>query len=116
WERGERLTAAQVLALHPEVDTEAAIRLIYEEVCICREAGLKVDTAEVVRRYPRWGDELQALFDCDRLVRFSGAVAAFPEVGESLGPFQLLAELGRGASGKTFLALDPGLADRPVVV
>ncbi len=33
-----------------------------------------------------------------------------------LGPFLLLAELGRGNSGRTFLASDPGLADRPVVV
>jgi serine/threonine protein kinase/Tfp pilus assembly protein PilF len=116
WERGERISAAEILARYPDLDTEAAIRLIFEEVCLRREAGLEADTAEVVRRYPRWGDELQALFDCDRLLRPSGALASFPEVGETLGPFRLLSELGRGASGRTFLATDPGLADRPVVV
>ena len=62
-----------------------------------------------------YGD-LQALFDCDRLFRPSGADCVFPEVGETLGPFHLLQELGRGAAGRTFLATDPGLADRPVVV
>jgi serine/threonine protein kinase/tetratricopeptide (TPR) repeat protein len=116
WERGERITAAEVLARYPNLDAEAAIRLIFEESCLRREAGLDVDTAEVVRRYPQWGNELQALFDCDRLLRPSGAIATFPEVGEGLGPFRLLAELGRGASGRTYLATDPGLADRPVVV
>ena len=39
-----------------------------------------------------------------------------PEVGEDLGPFRLLAELGRGASGKTYLAAEPALADRLVVL
>ena len=75
-----------------------------------------VDTAEVVGRYPRWGDELRALFDCDRLLRPPARGRRLPEVGEALGPFLLLAELGRGASGRTFLATDPRLADRPVVV
>src|SRR5207249_1059747 len=91
-------------------------RLIFEETGLRREAGLEVVTAEVVRQYPRWKDELQALFDCDRLLRPSGTIAAYPEVGEALGPFLLLDELGRGASGRTYLATDPTLADRPVVV
>ena len=33
-----------------------------------------------------------------------------------LGPFLLLAELGRGTAGRTVPASDPSLADRPVVV
>jgi tetratricopeptide (TPR) repeat protein len=118
WERGEPVTAADVIGRHPGLDDEAAIRLIYEETCLRREAGLEADTAEVLRRYPRWAGELRALFDCDRLLRLSGAAGAPPEieVGESLGPFLLLAELGRGAAGCTYLATDPNLADRPVVV
>ena len=116
WERGEQVTAAEIFERFPDLDAESAIQLIYEEFCLRREAGLEVDSAEVVRRYPRWKDELRALFDCDRLIAPGGAVAGFPEIGETLGPFRLLAELGRGASGRTFLAADPGLADRLVVV
>lgn len=116
WGRGERVTAADVLGRHPGIDDEAAIRLIYEEASLRREAGLEADTAEIVRRYPRWAGELRELFDCDRLLRPPRAPAAFPEAGEALGPFLLLAELGRGAAGRTFLATDPTLADRPVVV
>ncbi|MDG3008070.1 protein kinase domain-containing protein [Paludisphaera mucosa] len=118
WDRGEPISAAEVLERHPELDAEAAVRLIYEEVALRREAGLEVDTSEVVRRHPRWGDELRDLFACDRLIRSSGPAlgADLPEAGESLGSFVLLEELGRGASGRTFLATDPTLADRPVVV
>ena len=99
-----------------EVDAESAIRLIYEETCLRREAGQSVATAEVVARFPRWGAELRALFECDRLIRSPRGIAHYPEAGEVLGPFLLLAELGRGHSGRTFLASDPSLADRPVVV
>ena len=116
WGRGETMTAADVLARFPELDTESAIQLIYEEVCLRRESGQQVDTAEVVQRYPRWEEELRALFDCDRLIGNAGTAATFPDLGEILGPFRLLAELGRGACGRTFLAADPGLADRLVVV
>ena len=116
WGRGERVAASEFLARHAGLGDEAAIRLIYEEVCLRREAGLEVDTSEIVGRYPRWGDEIRDLFECDRLLGPSDRPAAWPEVGESLGPFLLLEELGRGASGRTYLATDPGLADRPVVV
>jgi serine/threonine protein kinase/tetratricopeptide (TPR) repeat protein len=115
WERGDRVTAAELIARHPELDTEAAIRLIYEEICLRREAGLAVDLDEVIRRFPRWANELRDLLDCDRLLGVPGEGTVFPEVGESLGPFRLIAELGRGASGRTFLASEPMLADRPVV-
>ncbi len=116
WERGEQVTAAEILDQFPDIDDESAIRMIYEEVCLRREAGLEVETAEIRERYPRWRQEIQDLLDCDHLLGPSGKIAACPGVGESLGPFRLLAELGRGASGRTYLATDPSLADRPVVL
>jgi serine/threonine protein kinase/Flp pilus assembly protein TadD len=115
WRRGDRVTAEEVLGRTPGLDPEAAVRLIYEEVCLRREAGEDVPTAEVVGRFPQWRTQLELVLDADRLLR-PHAPAAFPEVGESLGPFRLLAELGRGASGRTFLAAQPALADRPVVL
>src|SRR6185312_15080666 len=36
--------------------------------------------------------------------------------GESLGPFRLLAELGRGVRGRVFLAAESSLGDRIVVL
>src|SRR3954447_14314897 len=68
WDRGDRVTAAEVIARHPDLDNEAALRLIYEERCLRREAGPAEGTTEVIRRYPRWGEDLRALFDCDHLL------------------------------------------------
>ena len=61
----------------------------------------------MVSRFPQWRDELELLLDCDRLLGPLSRTAILPEVGEQLGPFRLLAELGRGASGKTYLAAEP---------
>ena len=44
------------------------------------------------------------------------ARVVFPRVGEVLAGFRLLAELGRGAAGRVFLAAQPSLGDRPVVL
>ena len=116
WQRGERPTAAEILKRHPELDGEAAVRLIYEEVCLRREAGLDYRTSEVIRHYPRWRNDLEPLLGADRLLRSPALSTEIPEPGELLGDFRLLAELGRGSAGKTFLAAQPSLADRPVVL
>ena len=115
WSRGERRTAAEILAPLPDAGDEAAIRLIFEEICLRRESGLGGATAEVLDRYPRLRAELEAVLSCDRLLCPPPAVD-YPEVGDPLGDFRLLAELGRGTSGRTFLAAQPSLADRPVVL
>src|SRR5262249_2217884 len=88
--------------------------LIYEELCLRREAGEEVGLAEVVGRFPRWRDRLEVLLDFDRLLL--PADPPFPEAGDSLGEFRLLAELGRGAHGRGFLASQPALAGRPVAL
>ena len=116
WARGERIDVEEILKQHPDLKTEHAVRLVYEDLCLRREAGEDVSTAEVVSRFPQWRDELELLLDCDRLLGPLSRTAILPEVGEQLGPFRLLAELGRGASGKTYLAAEPALADRLVVL
>ncbi|MGP0066123.1 MAG: protein kinase domain-containing protein [Isosphaeraceae bacterium] len=116
WARGEPVGAEAILAENPGIDGEAAIRLIYEEFCLRSESGEDVSTSEFVARFPRWKDELGVLLGCDRLLRPLARMASLPEVGEELGPFRLIAELGRGASGRTYLAAEPGLADRLVVL
>src|SRR4051794_19137838 len=64
WREGRCATAEEFLARHPALAAhpEAAVRLIYEEVCLRQEAGQAVRTVEVVRRFPRWQAELQVLF------------------------------------------------------
>ena len=61
WGRGTDATAFDVLDGRAEIDTESAIRLVYEEACMRREAGQNVKTDEVVKRFPRWAPELRDL-------------------------------------------------------
>ena len=116
WARGDCVSAEELLARRPELGDEAAVRLIYEEVCLRRERGDEVATTEVVNRFPRWKEELEVVLGCDRVLRPVSRVASFPAAGEDLGPFRILEELGQGASGKTYLAAEPALLDRLVVL
>jgi eukaryotic-like serine/threonine-protein kinase len=118
WQRGERPRAEAFLDRYHwlSMQPEAAIRLIYEEVCLRKDEGQDVHLSELVRRFPRWETELAVLLDCDRLVGAVSDPPALPAVGETLGEFVLLAELGRGARGRCFLAAQPSLSHRQVVL
>jgi serine/threonine protein kinase/Flp pilus assembly protein TadD len=118
WQRGDRRPAEDYLEQYPELlgTPEEAVRLVYEEVCLRQEGGEEVAPLELARRFPGWADELAVLLECHRLMRSRLDQVAFPGVGESLGDFRLVAELGRGSQGRVFLATQVGLADRPVVL
>ncbi len=115
WDRGERPRVEEFLRLHPELPVEDAVRLVYEEACLRQEAGEEAVTAEVFRRFPQWRRQLSLLLDCNRLLRAAPDVM-FPNVGDQLGDFRMVRELGRGAQGRTFLASQRSLADRAVVI
>jgi len=99
WWEGERPRAEEFLSRHPQLweQPEAALDLIYEECCLRQEYGEPADPEEVFRRFPNWRAELAILLDCHRLLETPEAAPLLPAVGESLGDFRLLAELGRGA-------------------
>jgi serine/threonine protein kinase/Flp pilus assembly protein TadD len=117
WQAGERPLVEEFLARHPELGDhpEAAAELIYEEVCLRQEYRVGGTGSDVVRRFPQWREPLRVLFNFHRLLG-DGGPPAFPAAGESLGEFDLLAELGRGAHGRVYLASQPALAGRPVVL
>src|SRR5262245_33382221 len=118
WRQGERPLAEDFLARHPELagHPEGAAELIYEEVCLRQEHGEAAASGEVLARFPQWADQIRVLLDCHRALEGAPAGPAFPAAGEELGDFRLVAELGRGAQGRVFLATQPALADRPVVL
>ncbi len=118
WREGERRLPEEFLRRHPELwdHPEAAADLIYEELCLRQEHGPEVPLEEVLARFPQWRPQLEVLFDCQRLLGPRRPEPRFPATGEFLGDFLLLAELGRGAQGRVFLASQLSLGDRPVVV
>jgi serine/threonine protein kinase/Tfp pilus assembly protein PilF len=117
WRQDDCLPVEDFLALyHLQAEPDIAVPLIYEELCLRRERGEDAAPEEYLRRFPQWRRELEMLLFCHDLFEARPAPPRFPEVGESLGDFQLLAELGRGLHGRVFLARQPALADRPVVL
>jgi tetratricopeptide (TPR) repeat protein len=118
WRQGEHLLPEDFLARHPELweHPEAVADLIYEELCLRQEYGPGVPLEQVLSRFPQWRPQLEVLFDCQRVLGPPRAAPQFPAAGESLGDFFLLAELGRGAQGRVFLASQLSLGDRPVVL
>jgi serine/threonine protein kinase/Flp pilus assembly protein TadD len=117
WRRGERRPAEEFLAGHPQLREHppAALRLVYEEICLREELGLAMPFAEVAGRFPEWEDDLHVLLECHALFE-PPAELALPQAGETWGDFHLLAELGRGGVGRVFLATQRTLADRPLVL
>jgi eukaryotic-like serine/threonine-protein kinase len=118
WQQGERPPAEEFLARHPELrnQPDAALRLVCEEICLRQEFNEELDAEQMLARFPHCRDQIAVLLDCHRLLVPETAAPAFPAVGEWLGDFELVAELGRGGQGCVFLAKQPSLADRPVVV
>ncbi len=116
WRNGERPTAEEFLNRHPELwqQPEEAADLIYEEFCLRREQGEEVDPQAVLARFRQWQAPLGVLLECHRIL--DPEEARFPSCGEKLGEYRLVAELGRGSQGRVFLAVQPALADRPVVL
>ena len=118
WAGGARQPAEVFLERHPRLiaQPDAAVRLIYEEVCLRRGEGHEPTLAELVQRFPQWQTELEVVLDCDRLLGVVPGPPDFPAAGENLGDFLLLAELGRGAGGGCFLAAQPSLSYRQIVL
>ncbi len=118
WLRGERPGVEEYLTSHPELQEqpEAAIALIYEELTLRRECGSEQSEESLFARFPQWRHRLQILLECDRLLGPGEDLPDYPAPGEALGNFRLLVELGHGARGRVFLATQPALADRPVVL
>jgi tetratricopeptide (TPR) repeat protein len=117
WDQGERPPIDAFLAHHPELrDDPVAIDLIYEKICLREQIGEKEVWQEALRRFPQFGKQLQNLHDCHRLLEPNQPAPRFPAAGESMGGFCLLEELGHGARGRVFLATQPNLANRLVVL
>jgi serine/threonine protein kinase/tetratricopeptide (TPR) repeat protein len=118
WRQGQRVHAELLLERHPELyqAPQRALGLIYEEICLRREYGLNVDAEEIFGRFPQWRTQLAVMLECHELLETRPTEPALPLAGESVAGYELLTPLGAGAGGRVFLARQPALADRPVVV
>jgi serine/threonine protein kinase/tetratricopeptide (TPR) repeat protein len=118
WRSGDPIRVEDYLARNPELvnHPETAVRLIYEEMCVRRELGDEAPSDEYFQRFPQWRRSLEMVLECHHFLEPDLAGPIYPAVGDTLGDFQLVAELGRGLQGRVFLATQPALADRPLVL
>jgi serine/threonine protein kinase/Tfp pilus assembly protein PilF len=118
WQGGERPLVEEFLARHPHLAEQpsAVVDLLYEEINLRQRYGEQASWSDLAARFPRWEEPLRLLLDCHQLLGEEARPPSFLEVGETLGDYLLLAELGRGALGRVFLATQQSLADRLVVL
>jgi serine/threonine protein kinase/tetratricopeptide (TPR) repeat protein len=116
WNEGERPKTEDFLARYPKLAEapQAALELVYEEMCQRQRAGDAHPPATWLRRFPQWQPQIEVLLACHDLLENAGP--SFPEPGETFGEFELLDHFGQGAHGRVYLARQPSLADRPVVL
>ena len=121
WQHGESPTIEEYL---PQLDSEAssdAMELIYHAYCLAESAGTAPDPADYIHRYPAQGRALERLFGLHRavdnsLLRLWADPSVLPEVGDEIGPYRLIRELGEGGFARVFLAEQSDLDQRLVVV
>lgn len=118
WANGSRTSARSLLNDNPVLlgSNEHAVRIVYEEYCLSQEHGVPLSEAEVRRQFPEFERELHVLFQCHELVQPFSEADGMPEIGDAIGPLELVQELGRGAVGRVFLATENQLGCRSLVV
>jgi serine/threonine protein kinase/tetratricopeptide (TPR) repeat protein len=107
---------------NPENDPDVA-SLLLEDYCQRGRAGQQPDSLDYSSQFPNHRDALSALSRQQGVFRSlgggepgSGFFLSLPEVGDEVFGFQICQELGRGSFARVFLAMQKGLADRPVVL
>lgn len=123
---GQTCCIEDYLKRFPELvkDGETILDLIYAEYCERRQHDPSAEVQDYYRRFPSYQNSLERLFHIDSLLQdellagdlANGEAAPLPESGDSFLEFRLTAELGRGASGRVFLAEQETLSNRHVVL
>ena len=119
----EPLNAQAFLKLHPEFRARKSIvlDLAYEEFCQRLEAGEPVDPDVYCRQFPTFAKSLRRLIDVHEFLEENShwlptARVDWPKPGSVFEGFSILAELGRGAFARVFLAREIALGNRLVAV
>ena len=124
WQHGEPPNVDDVLAHHPELRhyRSVVLDLAYAEYHQRRRVGEPIDAETFVRRFPSLEKslylliEVHALLSHDPDLQLLQESLPWPEAGSRYLQFDLVAEIGRGTFGRVFLATEPALGGRQIVV
>jgi serine/threonine protein kinase len=124
WRRGEAPDARIALSKNPPLqgNKSVVLGLAYEEYCLRTEAGEELPTSNFCDNFPSVRHSLQRLLEVHHYLRTEASDDApdkrisWPQRGDDLLGFRIIEELGRGAIGRVFLAKQPALGNRLVVL
>ena len=124
WQKGESPNVADALSHNPHLREYRSIvlDLAYQEYRLRRQSGEDLDAAAFSKRFPSLERSLHLLIEVHSLLSHDPDYQAiqgtlpWPEPGDRFLQFDLIAELGRGTFGRVFLAKEPSLGNRRVVV
>ena len=122
--KASRPTSTGELARHPELRQyrSVVLDLAYAEYQQRRQAGEPIDAETFARRFPSLERSLYLLIEVHGLLsqdpdlQLLQESLRWPEAGSRFLQFDLVAEIGRGAFGRVFLATEPALGGRQIVV
>lgn len=105
----------------PAVDELSQVAFGYRDVCRRADGNRDQEMAAWMKSLPPDSGPAQLFRDLYESApaaasRLADAVTSLPQVGAEFIKFKLVAELGRGAFGKVFLARQPDLANRYVAL
>src|SRR4051812_48350203 len=85
---GERCVSEDLLAAYPALaaHTDSALELIYTEFVLHQERGEEPSPSAFIARFPRWRNDLQALFQVSEAVGVSGSAATLSGLPTVLAP------------------------------
>ena len=125
WNRGEAPRAEEYLERLGTDHPSHVVELAYHEFRLAENDGLEPDINAYLKRFPDHAEAILELYSLYKALRSNSLrlstesgdeMDLLPEVDDAIGPYRLIANLGRGAFAKVFLAEQTNLNDRLVVV
>jgi serine/threonine protein kinase len=124
WRNGQPPDALAFLAEHPRVAEQKSLvlDLAYEEYCLRKENGESVTASDFCEKFPDWNRSLARLIDVheylDQHPEFAPVEKEpkWPQAGEAFSGFDIERKIGSGAFARVYVARDPTLGHRPVVL
>ena len=124
WRKGGAPDVAAALAGHPELRCyrTVVLDLAYQEYQHRLQTGESIDAETFSQRFPSFQRSLHLYIAVNGFVsqdpdyRDLTDPASWPEPGQQFLQFSLIAEIGRGSFGRVFLATEPALGGRTVIV